>query len=122
MPSYPIQKQLNKVELGQKLSKAIFSERDSKFYVGEAEEMKKQAAATNLIKNIIILWNYLFLTDYLIKIKDKDERNQVVEKIAEGSVITHAHINLKGQFDFTSRDPRLIKTNKTKLMNFKAVV
>ena len=98
-----IQKQLNVVELGQKLSKNIFFGREGKLHAGTESEIKKVMLCTNLIKNVIILWNYLFLSDYCLNIDTKDEVEFIAESIAKGSVISWAHINFHGTYDFSSK-------------------
>ena len=53
-----------------------------------------------LIQNAIVLWNYLYLSEYLSKIPDLREREEVAKSILNGSVLTWRHINLHGEYDF----------------------
>ncbi len=54
-----IEKQLNKVELSNKISKAVFSN-SQEFKQGAKEEQEIATACMALIQNTILLWNYLF--------------------------------------------------------------
>ncbi|WP_395375788.1 Tn3 family transposase [Marinicella sp. W31] len=87
-----IQKQLNRVELGQKLSEAVFFARKGQLHVGTPTEMRQAMNCKTLLKNAIILWNYLFLSDYYHDLKSKAEKKIVLESIANGSVISWRHL------------------------------
>jgi len=72
-----------------------------------------------IIAKQIILWNYLYLSDLILKTKDKDQRTSILEGITQGSVITWRHVNLRGEYDFTHKpandtkfDPKKIKSLK----------
>jgi TnpA family transposase len=107
-----IQKQLNRVELGQKLSEAVFFGRNGKLKVGITDEIQKAMAAKTLLKNAIIVWNYLYLSDYCCKINSETEKQEVIDSIATGSVIAWSHINMHGIYDF----------NRTPLKSFKSTI
>ena len=55
-----IEKQLNKVELSNKFSKAVFFANSGEFKCGTKEEQEIAAACKVLIQNAIVLWNYLY--------------------------------------------------------------
>ena len=55
-----------------------------------------------LIQNSIVLWNYLYLSEYLANLNDDEERNDAARSILNGSVLTWRHINLHGEYDFTT--------------------
>lgn len=95
-----IQKQLNRVELGQRLSEEVFFARKGRLHVGTADEMQQVMSCKTLLKNAIILWNYLFLSDYYHSLTSNDERRHVIESISNGSVISWGHINMHGLYDF----------------------
>ncbi|MFC3193249.1 Tn3 family transposase [Marinicella sediminis] len=114
-----IQKQLNRVELGQKLSGAVFHARKGKLYVGTPDEMQKVVGCTTLIKNLIICWNYLFLSDYYSKLNSKEDKEMVIESIRKGSVIAWDHINMIGQFDFDQAVPGSFTTTVREMMKLK---
>ena len=114
-----IQKQLNRVELGQKLSGAVFHARKGKLYVGTPDEMQKVVGCTTLIKNLIICWNYLYLSDYYSKLKTKEDKKMVIESIRKGTVIAWEHINMIGQFDFDQAVPDSFTTTIREMMKLK---
>ena len=114
-----IEKQLNRVELGQKLSEAVFFGRDGKLQVGSAEEIQRVMACKTLLKNAIILWNYMYLSDYLCSLKNKSEKEYVIESIRNGSVIAWAHINMHGIYDFDHKKSRSFKATLRQMMNIK---
>lgn len=95
-----IQKQLNRAELGQRFKDAVFHRRKGQLKVGELKEIEKVVACTNILQNIIVLWNYLFLIRYLMQIESKSERKTELLRFANGSVIAWAHFNMGGTYDF----------------------
>ncbi|MDC1346905.1 Tn3 family transposase [Glaciecola sp.] len=97
-----IQKQLNRVELGQKLADKVLFGRNGKLQVGLQDEIQLVMASNTLLRNMIILWNYLFLSDYCLSLDSHDERANVIESISTGSVIAWAHINFMGIYEFNS--------------------
>lgn len=101
-----IHKHQNRVELGQKMSKAIFFGRGGKLIAGRHEEIEKSMLCMNLIKNSIILWNYCFLSDLLYKCESPDEKRHYIESITSGSVIAWAHVNMHGIYNFKSRQKK----------------
>ena len=64
------------------------------------EEIKIITACTTLIKNSIVLWNYLYLSQLIANCESPAERQEIIKMIRDGSVITWAHVNLQGEFDF----------------------
>lgn len=98
-----IQKQLNRIELTNKFAHAVFFDNDQAFQEGTPEEQEIGTACQLLLQNCIILWNYLYLSDLILKTKDKKERSQIIEAIGQGSVITWKHVNLRGEYDFTRK-------------------
>ena len=59
------QKQLNKVELANRFTQAVAVGSPRKFTQGEKEEQEIAEACNRLIKNAIIYWNYLHLSQKL---------------------------------------------------------
>jgi len=96
-----IEKQLNRVELSNKLAKAIFFANNQELLEGEKDEQDIAAACKMLIQNAIVLWNYLYLSEYLLDIQDDGERSKAADSMLNGSVLTWRHINLHGEYDFT---------------------
>ena len=114
-----IQKQLNRVELSNKFSDAVFWDRGKKFHVGTKDEQEKYTLCKTIIQNSIIFWNYLFLTDRLSKCRKSEDKNDLVESIMKGSVLTWRHINFSGEYDFTKPASKDYQFNYAKLKNLK---
>ena len=95
-----IEKQLNKVELANKFSKAVFFANNQEFQSGSREEQEISTACKVLIQNTIVLWNTLYLSQQLSNTRDAKERSEMLKAITSGSLLTWQHINLQGEYDF----------------------
>lgn len=95
-----IEKQLSRIELSNKFGRAVFYANNSEFKQASPEEQQTATACTVFIQNAIVLWNYLYLSQLIINCKNRKERLNIMDMIKEGSVITWAHVNLHGEFDF----------------------
>lgn len=94
-------KQLNKIERSNQFSKAVcFSNSGKLIFLHQNEQLISQAA-TRLIKNIIICWNYLYLEERLRKTKTENERKYLMELILSGSAMSWKHIHFSGHYDFS---------------------
>jgi len=71
-----IEKQLNRIELSNKFSKAVFFANSQEFRVGSTSEQRIIVACQSLIQNCIVLWNYLYLSHLLLD-QDKEERKHL---------------------------------------------
>lgn len=98
-----IEKQLNRIELSNKFSHAVFYANNSEFKQASPEEQKLAVACKVLIQNSIVLWNYLYLSQLLTNCQSDKERAELIDLIKEGSVMTWGHVNLHGEFDFRRR-------------------
>ena len=54
-----------------------------------------------LIKNCIICWNYLYLSQKQEDTEDAASREAFLEAVANGSAVSWQHINLLGEYDFS---------------------
>lgn len=95
-----IEKQLNRIELSNKFSHAVFYANNSEFKQGTSDEQEIAVACKVFIQNAIVLWNYLYLSQLLANCFNDKERSEMVSMIKNGSMITWGHINLHGEFDF----------------------
>lgn len=114
-----IEKQLNKIESAQKFSKAVSFGHNQEFMQGEKEEQEITAGCRRLIKNAIICWNYLYLSQLIGEAQTEEKRNDLVESIKHGSVVSWQHINLHGEYDFS--DDKLqdsVGLDLTKIVGF----
>lgn len=96
-----IEKQLNKVELFNRLTRAVAVGSPREFTQAEKEEQEIAEACNRLIKNCIICWNYLYLTHKLKQITDDEEKGRLLNIISNHSIMTWAHINMLGEYDFS---------------------
>jgi TnpA family transposase len=115
-----IEKQLNKVELSNKFSKAIFFSSNQEFKQGAQEEQKIAAACMVLIQNAILLWNYLYLSQLVVNNANFKERAQMIRSIKRGSMIAWGHVNLQGEYDFTKPANNDIPFDMEKIFALKA--
>ncbi|WP_323844261.1 Tn3 family transposase [Microbulbifer magnicolonia] len=105
-----IEKHLSRIELGQGLSRSIFHGRGKRLYVGSKEEIDRVLLCSTILQNIVIAWNYLYLSDYLLSIDDAEQRQSIADGISNGSVISWEHINMLGNFDEQLQGPAFLAT------------
>jgi TnpA family transposase len=96
-----IEEQLNKIESSNKFSKAVSFGHSNESLQNEKEEQEIAETCRRLIKNAIICWNYLYLSRELAAEKNEERKAKLLEAIENGSVMTWAHFNLHGEFDFS---------------------
>jgi hypothetical protein len=65
------------------------------------EEQNIAEGCRRLIENAIICWNYLYLSQKIVDERDENQKQELVEAIKNGSVVTWQHINLHGEYDFS---------------------
>lgn len=54
-----------------------------------------------LIKNAIICWNYLYLTQQIADAESVERRQALIAAVRHGSVASWGHVNLHGEYDFS---------------------
>lgn len=96
-----VQKMLNKIESAHKFSKAVAFGNSQEFLQGVQEEQQIAQGCRRLIENAIICWNYLYLSQQIADEKDEQRKQELLEAIKHGSVVTWQHINLHGEYDFS---------------------
>jgi len=96
-----IESQLNKVELANRFTRAVAVGNPREFTQGDKEEQEIAESCNRLIKNSIICWNYLYLTQKLERMSDQNQKNRLLSAISNHSPISWAHINLLGEYDFS---------------------
>lgn len=97
-----IQKQLNKIELANKFSDAVFFDNNQEFKQGTREEQELAMNCKILLQNAILLWNYLYLSQ-LLATANATKRSELLKIITNGSIMTWLHINLLGEYDFRNK-------------------
>ena len=71
------------------------------FLQAEKEDQEMAEACKRLIKNCIICWNYLYLSQKLAEIDDPAKREELLQAMAHGSAAAWGHLNLLGEYDFS---------------------
>lgn len=98
-----VEKQLNKVELANRFTRAVAVGSPREFAQTEKQEQEIAEACNRLIKNCIICWNYLYLARQLERTATPEEHDKLLRIIATHSPIAWAHINMLGEYDFSDR-------------------
>ncbi|MCP4457418.1 MAG: transposase, partial [Cytophagales bacterium] len=96
-----IEKQLNRVELANKFTRAVAVGNPREFTQTNKEDQEVAESCNRLIKNAIICWNYMYLTQKLKRIDNEGNRERLLTAIKNHSPISWAHINLLGEYDFS---------------------
>lgn len=95
-----IHKQLNKGESGNRLDRALAIGSSGLDYVEKEEQMAVENCK-RVIKNAIVCWNYLYLSQRIINAEDAEQRRLLIDKIKSSSANTWDHIVLHGEIDFS---------------------
>ncbi|WVX51459.1 Tn3 family transposase ISVsa19 (plasmid) [Roseobacter fucihabitans] len=101
-----IERQLNKVVLANRFTRAVAVGNPREFTQVKKEEQEVAEACNRLIKNSIICWNYLYLTRQVEKAPDTETRKNLLRLIASHSPMSWAHINMLGEYDFSEEKLR----------------
>ncbi len=96
-----IHRQLTKIELSNRLSKAIFFANGGEMIFQTREEQRIAEACKRLIKNTIICWNYLYLTQQVQHASDEQERDIRLAAVKAGSAMAWRHVYFHGLYDFS---------------------
>ena len=96
-----IQKHLNRVELSNKFSKAVYFDNDQTFQDASLENQEITAACKLIIQSVVILWNYLYRSEQIALTKTREDKAALISDVIRGSVITWRHVNFRGEYDFS---------------------
>lgn len=102
-----IHQQLVKGESLNSLGTAIGYGNGGRIIYANKEEMLILEGSRRLLENVVICWNYLFLTRLIVK-SSPNERIEILKIIPEISPVAWEHFNFQGVFDFEEnlqRDP-----------------
>lgn len=114
-----IEKQLNKGELGNRFNRAISFGGNQELRFAEKEEQDIADACRRLIRNAVVCWNYLYLSQQLSQ-TTPGEQSLLLDTIKAGSAVAWQHINMHGEYDFSEEkltdslgltDPKLVDLN-----------
>lgn len=101
-----IENLLNRIELGNRFTRAIAVGNPREFSAGDKEEQEIAETCNRLIKNAIVCWNYLLLEHRLNQASTEELRAEIRAAVANYSVISWGHINLLGEYDFSDEKLR----------------
>ena len=59
------------------------------------------AGCNRLIRNAIICWNYLYLSQLLAEKPDAERQQALLAALQNGSIVHWRHLNLHGEYDFS---------------------
>ncbi len=86
--------------MANKFSDAVFFDNNQEFQYGSREEQEIATNCKIVLQNAILLWNYLYLSQLLATTEDAAKRKELLTIIKNGSIMSWAHINLLGEYDF----------------------
>lgn len=92
-----IEKQLNKSESAHRFTRAISVGNPREFLEADKQEQEIAEGCKRLIKNAIICWNYLYLSQKLEEAGEGSYQKTLLHAIRHGSVVCWQHINLLGK-------------------------
>ena len=96
-----IEKVLSGIEHVHAFTRAVSVGNPREFLQAEKEDQEMAEACKRLIKNCIVCWNYLYLSQKLEDAKDEAQRQALLDAVAHGSAVAWRHLNLLGEYDFT---------------------
>src|ERR1700675_772103 len=97
-----IEKQMDRIEHVHRFTRAVSVGNPREFLQAEKEDQEMAEACKRLIKNCIICWNYLYLSQRLEEITDTERREALLDAVAHGSTVAWRHLNLLGEYDFSA--------------------
>jgi TnpA family transposase len=118
-----IEKQLNKGELGNRFNRALSFGGNHELRFADKEEQEVADACRRLIRNAVLCWNYLYLSQRLAQ-ASSEEQQTLLKTIRSGSAVAWGHINMHGEYDFSSEklvdsldltNPKLIDLNHLRI-------
>ena len=96
-----VEKQLNKGEQANRFADAVSFSRNQEFLYAEKTEQEIAEGCNRLIRNAIICWNYLYLSQLLAQETEEERRQALLVALKEGSIVIWHHLNLHGEYDFS---------------------
>jgi TnpA family transposase len=100
-----VHQQLVKGESFNSLGAAIGYGNGGKIIYANKEELLIMEASRRLLENVVICWNYLYLTRTIVK-ANPAERKEILKLIPDISPVAWEHFNFQGEFDFDESLPR----------------
>ena len=101
-----VEQQLSRVELAHRFTRDVAVGNPREFLQAEKEDQEIAEACNRLIKNSIVCWNYLYLEHKLATLRDVGQKQALMTAIAGHSMLSWAHVNLLGEYDFSDEKLR----------------
>lgn len=99
-----IRKQLNKIENANRFSDVVRFANNGESIFPTRQEQLIAESSTRLIKNAIICWNYLYLSNQIHQAKTPERKKVILEAIKAGSIMAWQHIYFHGLYDFSDEN------------------
>ncbi|UII79557.1 Tn3 family transposase [Flagellimonas sp. CMM7] len=119
------EKALNRIENSHQFAKAIFFGNNQSIKAGSKEEQEVIVATRHLIQNVIVLWNYLKISERLSKCDSKGVE-EILSIVKNGSIMTWQHINIHGEYNFqrlfSDGEKSSLEFEKIKQLNIDSLV
>ena len=96
-----IEKQLNKIELANGFTRAVAVGNPNGLEQADKADQEIAEGCNRLIRNSIICWNYLYLTQKITLAKTEEERKRLLDIIETHSPQSWGSFNMLGEFDFS---------------------
>lgn len=94
-------KQLNKQEASNKLARALMVG-NPEYVDGLKDDQELTESCKRLLKNAIVCWNYLYLSQILANEPNKDKKKDLVDAFRKISVAAWRHLSFHGEYDFSA--------------------
>ena len=96
-----IEKQLNKIELANGFTRAVAVGNPNGLEHADKADQEIAEGCNRLIRNSIVCWNYLYLTQKITLAKTEEERKRLLDIIETHSPQSWGSFNMLGEFDFS---------------------
>lgn len=97
-----IQKQLNKGENGNKMDRALILGR-MEYNISEPVDQEISECCKKILKNIIVCWNYMYLTKKLDSASSYTDKARILDNIDSSLILTWSHFLTHGKFEFSNQ-------------------
>ena len=94
---------MDRIEHVHRFTRAVSVGNPREFLQAEKEDQEMAEACKRLIKNCIICWNYLHLSQKLEEIKDTASREAFLDAVAHGSAVAWQHLNCSASMTSRTR-------------------
>lgn len=100
-----VHKQLNKGEAGNKLDRALAISRKEYTQVLK-DDQEIAEACKRLLKNIVVAWNFMYVSQKLLQCKDPVAHALLIDKVKASSMLAWEHFVFHGEYDFSDQTLR----------------